>query len=199
MISRFRVVLIPALLFIAGAAPGRASLLGTSVTGSLEFLGYPSNYFDPANGFVPKTGYENSSGTTVTIAEPAIEFGAVFPANTDTANFTASQLILTDVVNSTGTNVPFTVSFVDSAFFGLGLSKLSDTFANGGTTASLSGDTLIVAWNGGLVNAGTLQATFNLTSSTSTPEPSSWALLLFGGAAAMLCRFALPRGKNKTS
>lgn len=188
MISRSRLVLIPALLSIAVAAPGRASLLGTSVTGSLEFQGHPLNYFDPANGFVLATGYENSSGTTVTIAEPAIEFGAVFPANTDTANFTASQLILTDVVNSTGPNIPFTISFVDPAFFGLGLSKLSDTFANGGTTASLTGDTLTVAWDGGLVNPGTLQAVYNLSSST--PEPASLALFI-AGAVAMLSRLSL--------
>lgn len=177
-----RFLLISGLVLIACAMPSRASLLGTAVTGNLTFLGNPLNYFDPANGFVPATGFENSSGTTVTIAEPAIEFGAVFPANTDTGNFTATQLIVTDIVNSTGTNIPFTMTFSDAAFSGLSVSKVSDTFANGGTTASLTGNTLTVAWNGGLVNPGTLQAVYNLTTTT-VPEPASWALLLVGIAA----------------
>jgi hypothetical protein len=148
-------------------------------------LGNPLNYFSPANGSVPPTGYLNSSGTTVTIAEPAIEFGAVFPANTDTANFTATQLIVTDIVNSTGTNIPFTMTFTDAGFSGLVLSKLSDTFVNGGMAAALAGDILTLTWAGGPVNPGSLQAVYSLTTS-SVPEPSSW-MLLIAGAAAFLC------------
>lgn len=182
-VTRFSVI--SALVCMGCAIPARASLIGTAVTGNLKFLGNPLNYFDPANGFVPATGYENSSGTTVTIAEPAIEYGAVFPANTDTANFTPTQLIMTDVVNSAGTNIPFTMTFTDAAFSGLSVSTVSDTFANGGTTVSLIGNTLTVAWNGGLVDAGSLQALYNLTPSTAVPEPASWALLLIGMAIAI--------------
>ncbi len=190
MYKRVQFALISALALIGFGVPGRASLLGTSVTGSLQFQGHPLNYFDPANGFVPATGYENSSGTTVTIAEPAIEFGAVFPANTDTANFTATQLIVTGVVDSAGTNTPFTLSFSDAGFVGLGLSKVSDTFVNGGTTASLAGSTLMVSWNGGLVSAGTLQAVYNLAGAP-VPEPSSWALLVIGAAAVLWFRASM--------
>lgn len=185
MISRIRFGVISALVLIGCSVPGRASLIGTTVTGSLLFQGHPLNYFDPANGFVPATGYENSSGTTVTIAEPAIEFGAVFPGtNTDTADFTATQLILTDIVNSPGSNVPFMVTFTDTGLLGLTLAKISDTFADGGTSVSLAGDVLTVSWNGGQVNTGTLQAVYGLTA-VSVPEPSSWALLLVGAGTAL--------------
>ena len=182
MISRIRFPGFSLFVLIACVIPGRASLLGTQVTGSLLFQGHPLNYFDPVNGFVP-TGYENASGTTVKIAEPAIEFGAVFPANTDIANFTPTQLILTDIVNSSGNNVPFTISFVDTAFFGMAVSKVSDTFANGGTVASLTGDVLTVAWNGSSVNAGTLEAVYDFSSSA--PEPSSFGLLVAGAVALL--------------
>ncbi len=181
---RLPFVFLSALAFLSCAVPGKASLLGTSITGSLQFLGNASNYFDPANGYVPSTGYQNSSGTTVTITEPAIEFGAVFPANTDSANFTATQLTLTDVVNSVGNNGPFTVTFAGTGFLGLSLSKVSDTFTNGGTTATLTGNTLAITWNGGAVNAGTLQATYNLAAASPVPEPSSRVLLLTGVSAA---------------
>jgi hypothetical protein len=194
MYSRLRFVFLSALVFIGCVVPSSASLLGTSVTGSLDFLGHPLNYFNPSNGFVPATGYENSSGTTVTIAEPAIEFGAVFPANTDGANFTSTQLIVTDVVDSAGINTPFTLTFSNTTFSGLVSSKVSDTFANGGTTASLTGDTLTVSWNGGSVGTGTLRTVYNLVSSI--PEPGSGALLLVGTAAVLWSRFSRSAGHS---
>jgi hypothetical protein len=84
-ISRFAIAL---LFATALAVPGRATfLLGTQVTGDMNISG--TNYFDPANGFVP-AGYGNSSpgGITVTIANPLIEFGYHDGVNTNTVNFT---------------------------------------------------------------------------------------------------------------
>ena len=52
-----------------------AGLIGKPVTGSLQFNGGGLNYFDPANPTVP-TGYLNTSSPTVTIGDPAQEFGA---------------------------------------------------------------------------------------------------------------------------
>jgi hypothetical protein len=160
--------------------PCSADLLGTTVTGTLNFTGLPANYFDAANGFVPTMGYDNSSSTRVTIADPDVEFGAGFPANTDTADFTATQLILSDMVVSASRNTPFTMTFTDSAFVGLSVTETFDSFVNGGTTATLDDDTLTVSWNGGLVSPGTLQAIYDLE--LATPEPQSWALIFAGVA-----------------
>ena len=89
------------IVFFIGLAslPARAGLIGTDVTGSAELNLIPINIFDPANGMVP-LGYLNDDGTTVTIAEPAIEFGAQTSTNLFTANFTDTQLIVTDVATA---------------------------------------------------------------------------------------------------
>ncbi len=49
-------------------------MIGTSVTGELLFDGDPAELLDPANLEVPG-GYLNTAGTTVTISDPAVEFG----------------------------------------------------------------------------------------------------------------------------
>jgi hypothetical protein len=159
---------------------------GTSVTGGLYFAGGSTNYFDPANGFVP-AGYGNDAGTTVVIG-PGIEFGFADSANTDTADFTGSTLTVTDTVKETGGNNPFEMTFTDPAFTGF-----TQTGAADGYTYTFSGDTLDVFWPGGSVQDG--QAfTGNFTYSTAaTPEPSSLMLLgtgLLGFVGAMRRRRA---------
>ncbi|HZS57476.1 MAG TPA: hypothetical protein VFA65_23960 [Bryobacteraceae bacterium] len=176
MRTRIRIAALVAAVMAACVMPCSADLLGTTVTGTLNFSGLPANYFDAANGFVPTMGYGNSSDTSVTIADPDVEFGAGFPANTDTADFNATQLVLSDMVISASRNTPFSMTFTDAAFVGLGLTIISDSFVNGGTTATLDDDTLTVSWNGGVVSPGTLQAIYDLE--LATPEPSSWLLLL---------------------
>ena len=92
-------------------------LIGSSVTGSLVFTGLTANYFDPTNGFVP-AGYENTAGTTVTIASPAVEFGFQDAGNTDFTNFSATQFTVEDVLapGAGGTDTAFTMTFTDTAF-----------------------------------------------------------------------------------
>jgi hypothetical protein len=187
MRTRIQIAALVIAATMAYAMPCNADLLGTTVIGSLNFTSLTTNYFDPTNGFVPTMGFGNSDGdVTVTIADPGIEFAASFPANTDTADFTATQLILTDVVNSGSRDTPFAMAFTDSAFVGLGLTTVSDSFVNGGTTATLCDDTLTVSWDGGVVSPGTLQAIYSLD--VATPEPSSWALLLAGVTILVLVR-----------
>src|SRR5215213_9781498 len=103
----------------AASSPAHALLLGTSVTGSLTFGAGSTNFFNPANGFVPP-GFGNSSpGTnTVTIAEPLVEFGFEDGANRDTANFTDNTLTNGDLVKGSGAS-SWTMTFSDSAFSGL--------------------------------------------------------------------------------
>jgi len=69
--------------------PVAADLIGTTVTETNTYSGFTENLFDPANGYVPPwEGWLNTAGPTVTIAEPAIEFGATdIEAITYTATF----------------------------------------------------------------------------------------------------------------
>jgi hypothetical protein len=149
-----------------------AGLIGTPVTGSFVTTFVFSNFFDPVNGFVT-SAYLNIAGPTVTIAEPAIEFGIADPTNTDTANFSGSQLIVTDNVFSNAD--PWTMTFTDPAF--TSLAKFSDSFTNGGVTGTLVGDTITLTWAGSHTAVGLLTATFNVAS---IPEPSSFILAAFG-------------------
>lgn len=172
-----------------------AQLTGTQVTGSLIFGGSGPNFFDPASGFVPNGYLNKTEGTTVTIAEPGIEFGFADAANTDIANFTANQLTVTDVVGSLGA-APWTMTFTDPSFSSI--EKISDSFTHGGITSSLAGDTITLSWaglsNDNINTAATFTAVFNVGSGTSAvPEPGTIALFATSsltGAAFLLRRRA---------
>jgi hypothetical protein len=178
-----RALILIGLLCIASTA--WAGLIGTSVTGSLLIGGNPPNYYDPAYTYVPASGYLNSSpgGPTVTIAEPAIEFGFADGANTDKTNFTNTQLIFTDASLYPG-NAAYTLTFTDSAFNDISL--VSTTFA--GMTYSINDDTHTIAINIPAFDfVGTQTATFNIASGGgggATPEPAT--LWLFGAGLALM-------------
>lgn len=171
-------------------------LIGTSVTGGLFFGANTTNGFDPANGAVP-SGYSNTAGTMVTVASPAIEFGYQDVYNTDSANFNASQFTIEDFVASSYpsgvTNASFSMTFTDSAFSGLSLTKATDFFPNGGLTAALTGNTITVTWAGGTVNpSDDYTSTFTLSA---VPEPSTWAAM---GVGALVLALAVRRQQRKS-
>ena len=170
------------------AAQG-SGLTGSSVTGSLTFDPNPTNYFDPANGFVPP-GYLNTAGTTVTIQAPAVEFGFNDNVNFDLANFSASQFTIEDVVESSGIDNPFTMTFTDSAFMGMTFNQVSDSFPNGGLTYAIAGSTITLTWAGGPTNPNDdYTSTF-----TVVPEASTWATALVGlGLLGCALRFRRTR------
>lgn len=159
-----------AILALAAAAPAHA----TSLLGSVMFGGNPTNYYDPANGYVPP-GYGNSGGQPVAVG-PGVEFGFLDGANQDTADFTQTSLDIQDITftNAASWTQIFTAS--TPGFFS-GISLVGDTFP-GGVSYSVAGDTLTVTW-GGTSSPGTANADFTFAGG-SVPEPATWAVMLAG-------------------
>ncbi|MBZ5576490.1 MAG: PEP-CTERM sorting domain-containing protein [Acidobacteriia bacterium] len=176
----FRIAVLTGVFALIASVPGWAD----QVTGTLTFGGGSTNFYDPANGYVP-IGYLNKTqGPTVTVGA-GTEFGFSDGSNTDTADFTGGILTLTDIdLSGAGT---WQQTFTDTAFTGATILKTSDTFANG-LTYGLVGDVLTVNW-GGASGPKTFTATFSITpaSSGAVPEPSALVLLLVGlGALGFL-------------
>ena len=87
-----------AAVWMANASPAWADLIGTSVSGVLQFPSQnQNNFFDLANGFVP-SGFGNSAphGPNNVIIGSEIEFGFrgtnAHSTITDTADFTGNQV-----------------------------------------------------------------------------------------------------------
>ena len=188
--------LVPAaLLSFVFALPGNAALVGTSVTGSLTFAGDPSNYFDPGYGFVPATGYLNISGGTVTISNSAVEFGFDDGFSRIAADFSGTQLVLTDLAEAGGPNNSFQMMFTDSAFAMQYLSPVSDSFPL--TSYSVSGDVMTINYGGSTPLLGqVLSATFNVVP---IPEPSTLGFVFASALAALGIAFSSNRGRKRVS
>lgn len=93
----------------------------------------PYNWFDPANfagAYVPLGFLNKTEGPTVTIANPATEFGFVDSGlplpNYATANFTANGLSV-DAENLWSSMVPWRMTFTSTAFVGQNLTLLDST------------------------------------------------------------------------
>lgn len=161
------------LILLTSASFLHADGTGTSVTGSLTFSGFgTTNYFDKANGFVP-SGYGNSGGLTTVTIGPGIEFGFQDGSNLDTADFTGTMLLITDVSFAGGSN-SFEMRFTDPAFLSFAL--ISDTL---GISYSFSGSTLIVDFASHNIK-GSGSALFSYTSPPvegPVPEPGTLELL----------------------
>jgi hypothetical protein len=182
-------------LVAGGATTSAATLIGTSVTGSVKFGINTRNYFDASNSFVPPTGFLNSPpGTpTVTIASPAIEYGFGFGSDTKiSADFGANTLTLSEQIPAALLEAQH-FTFTDSAFAGLSLTETSDTFSHGGVTGTLVGNTLSIEWPGGPIAAPQhVTAVFTF----SVPEPASLGLL---GIAAVTLTARRPRRPQSRS
>jgi hypothetical protein len=163
---------------LAAAAPAHASLVGASVTGSMQINGGGLNYFDPANGFVPNGFLNKTSGTTVTISTSQTEFGFQDSINFDTVNFTDNGFTLTDISNVG--SAPITYKFTSNAFLGLSLTELSDNFLAGGANATLVGNLLTITTANFNAHNGTFTASYSFGSAV--PEASTWALMIIGFA-----------------
>ena len=158
-------------LWVAHASPVKADLIGTSVSGAMNINGGSTNFFDPANGFVP-AGFGNSSphGRNGVVIGSGTEFGYQDAANTDTVDFTGTQVTLTDV--SGGSSLPVVYSFTDTAFSGATVSLVSSSFS--GITETLVGDVLTLTTSR-FFAAGTFVATYNITTAAAVPGPIAGA------------------------
>lgn len=165
------------------STPSWAGLIGSQVTGEIWFRGATTNFFDPSHGYVP-LGCANVSGSTVTIGNPATEFGFYDGENRDTADFTDTQLVVSDVVQKSAVNWTMRFTPITPGLF-TSLSLVSSTFGSG-LTYAIEGNTIVLNWTG-TETAGTYSATFDIGSdSGDVPEPAS--MVLFGaGLAAVAC------------
>ncbi len=164
---------------LLAASSAHAGLIGQHVTGSLQFSGGGPNYFDPANPTVP-AGYLNTSGPTVMIADPTLEFGHASSGGVEFADFTDSQLLVSDSSTIITTHAPWMMTFTSSTS-GLfqALSLVSDDFSPG-LTYGLTGNTITINWAGGPVFKGTsFRAIFDVQTAA-VPEPNSLALAGLG-------------------
>ena len=102
---------------LTNASPSMADLIGTSVSGVMNISGDPTNFFDPANGFVP-SGFGNSAphGPNNVVIGSGTEFGFQDAIDSDTVNFTGTQVTLID--HSEQGSSPITFRFTNTALVG---------------------------------------------------------------------------------
>jgi hypothetical protein len=168
------------LLCIMLPGSAQADLVGTTVNGSLDFDSDNKNFYNPALGFVP-AGFQNSAGaknSNTVVIVGGNEFGFTDPGNnTDVTSFTSTGFTFTDTVITTGPNLNIILTMTDPAFTGVSL--ISSTFP--GLTFAILGDQITVDIPGLNASAGeVLTASFNVTSTSSVPEPSTYGLMLIG-------------------
>ena len=168
------------LLCLMFPAAARADLVGTTVTGSLDFDADGLNFYNPAMGFVP-AGFQNSAGaqnSNTVVIVGGNEFGFTDPGNnTDVTSFSSTGFTFTDTSITAGPNLNIILTLTDPAFTGVSL--ISSTFP--GLTFAISGDQITVNIPGLNASAGEVfTASFNVTSTSSVPEPSTYGLVLIG-------------------
>ena len=114
--------------------------------------------------------------SNVPISNTVVEFGYNDGNSSIMADFTGTTLSLTD--STILGSVPVNFTFTDTAFAGLVLTKLTDTFP-GGVTSNLSGDTVSLSF-GTLPDQTSGSALFTLA--PAIPEPSPFVMTAFLGA-----------------
>ena len=167
------------LLCLVLPASARADLVGTTVTGSLDFDADGLNFYNPAMGFVP-AGFQNSAGaqdSNTVLVVGGNEFGFSDGINTGVTSFSSTGFTFTQTSIIPGKNLNIILTMTDPAFTGVSL--ISSTFP--GLTFAISGDQITVDIPDITVSAGeVLTASFNATSTSSVPEPSTYGLMLIG-------------------
>lgn len=175
-------------LVVALVGHAQASLLGVQVNGSLTFGGGSTNYADPANSFVP-SGYGNSGGLPVTIADPLVEFGVVTPFGDGFfVDFTATQMTFTFASNIAGSfsGLQIVLTALTAGAFEE-LTLVSSTVP--GLAASLTGDAITLT----IVSTTTAVTTYSATYTLAAPETGIPAPPALGLLAVALAGLAATR------
>jgi|SRR5579862_183632 hypothetical protein len=167
------------LLCLMVPSSARADLVGTTVTGSLDFDADNKNFYIPATGFVP-AGFQNSAGaqdSNTVVIVGGNEFGFNDGLNMDVTSFNSTGFTFTDTSITAGPNLNVILTLTDPAFTGVSL--ISSSFPD--LTFAISGDQITVDIPGLNASAGEVfTASFNVTSTSSVPEPSAHGLMLIG-------------------
>jgi len=97
--------------------------------------------------------------------------------NRDVTSFSSTGFTFTDTSITAGPNLNIILTMTDPAFTGVSL--ISSTFP--GLTFAISGDQITVDIPAVNASAGEVfTASFNVTSTSSVPEPSTYGLMLIG-------------------
>lgn len=172
-------------LVVALAGHAQASLLGVQVNGNLNFGG--QNFADPANGFVP-SGYGNSGGLPVTIADPLVEFGVASTSDGFFVDFTATQMTFTFASGIAGAfaNLQIVLTALTAGAF----EELTLVSSNvPGLAASLAGDVITLSIASATTAVTTYSATYTLAApDTQVPAPPALALFAVGLAGLVATR-----------
>lgn len=172
---------------VLAVSPGaaRATLIGDTVTGELNFGGGPTNWFDPDNGYVPTGSCQDSNARSV-VAHPNAACGEEFrfasPLSTVRADLAASQVSISNQLNSFAQYFSFEIRLSDLDWavgpgIIIGLQEVSDNFV-GGLTASFGPDSLRFNW-GGCPSCAPAAQVAHYTIFT-IPEPGTFAMLAAG-------------------
>jgi hypothetical protein len=185
-INSLRLFLLIAALLIAPMC--RASLIGTSVTGVLSGVPFIENFWDPANGLVPSTGFQNSSSNqdsaTVTIVG-GNEFGLT-NGGPDISFSSTGFMFTKDLPVQFVAFGGYQITLTDASFESVDL--ISNTFT--GLTYGISGDVITI--NTPLINVPPYD--YSASFSVNAPEPSSWALVALGAVGLVWRRKSLSLG-----
>lgn len=158
-----KTTLFASMLALAFIQPALANNTGLPVVGTLAF---GTNGANGGQHWSPQS----------TVIGSGLEYRYIDGSNTDTADFTATQLIINDVVNDSANG--WEMTFATTGGF-KSFSLASSNF-DPGLTYSLTSGKLVIDWVGVGTGPENYTATFNVNAVTAVPEPETYALMLGG-------------------